>query len=86
MFKKVLLALSLTAFMSWAQDDFDDDDEGFVSAPAAASQEDDDDGFVSASDGAGRADEDFVHRQAERLRGGTNTPTLNAAVTGSATV
>ena len=45
MFKKVLLALSLTAFMSWAQDDFDD--EGFVSAPAAASseQEDDDDGF-----------------------------------------
>ena len=46
MFKKVLLALSLTAFMSWAQDDFDD--EGFVSAPAAASseQEDDDDGFV----------------------------------------
>ena len=55
MFKKVLLALSLTAFMSWAQDDFDDDDEGFVSAPAAASseQEDDDDGFVSASDGGG---------------------------------
>lgn len=53
MFKKVLLALSLTAFMSWAQDDFDD--EGFVSAPAAASseQEDDDDGFVSASDGGG---------------------------------
>ena len=55
MFKKVLLALSLTAFMSWAQDDFDDDDEGFVSAPAASSaqQEDDDDGFVSASDGGG---------------------------------
>ena len=55
MFKKVLLAVCLTAFMSWAQDDFDDDDEGFVSAPAAASseQEDDDDGFVSASDGGG---------------------------------
>ena len=50
MFKKVLLALCLTAFMSWAQDD-EDDDEGFVSAPAAAAQEedeDDDDGFVSA--------------------------------------
>ncbi len=56
MVKKLLLAVCLTAFMSWAQDD-EDDDEGFVSAPAAASaaagDEDDDDGFVSASDGGG---------------------------------
>lgn len=40
MFKKVLLSLCLTAFMSWAQDDFDEDDEGFVSAPASAQEED----------------------------------------------
>ena len=52
MVKKLLLALCLTAFMSWAQDD-EDDDDGFVSAPAAASAsadedgEDGDDGFVS---------------------------------------
>ncbi|WP_297702227.1 autotransporter outer membrane beta-barrel domain-containing protein [uncultured Fibrobacter sp.] len=64
MFKKVLLALCLTAFMSWAQDD--EDDDGFVSAPAAA-EEDDDDGFVSAPAGGSHAtmataddeDEDF---------------------------
>lgn len=50
MFKKVLLTLCLTAFLSWAQDD--EDDEGFVSAPTAAAAEeaDDDDGFVSADD------------------------------------
>ena len=47
MFKKVLLSLCLTAFMSWAQDDFDDDDEGFISAPAAA-QENGDDGADAA--------------------------------------
>jgi hypothetical protein len=64
MFKKVLLALCLTAFMSWAQDD--EDDDGFVSAPAAA-EEDDDEGFVSAPAGGSHAtmataddeDEDF---------------------------
>jgi hypothetical protein len=47
MFKKVLLSLCLTAFMSWAQDDFDEDDEGFISAPAAA-QENGDDGADAA--------------------------------------
>lgn len=54
MFKKVLLTLCLATFMSWAQDDFDDDDEGFVSAPsaAAAEQDGDDDGFISAGDAA----------------------------------
>ena len=39
MFKKVLLSLCLTAFMSWAQDDFDEDDEGFVTAPASAQED-----------------------------------------------
>ena len=54
MLKKVLLTLCLTAFLSWAQDD--EDDDGFVSAPAAAEQEDDDDdGFVSAPAGGSRA-------------------------------
>lgn len=61
MFKKILLTLCLTAFMSWAQDD--EDDEGFVSAPTAAEAEDDD-GFVSAGSRASMAeagdeDEDF---------------------------
>ncbi len=41
MFKKVLLSLCLTAFMSWAQDDFDEDDEGFVTAPASAQEDGD---------------------------------------------
>lgn len=49
MFKKLLLTLCLTAFMSWAQDE---DDEGFVSAPAASAAEEDD-GFVSAPAGGG---------------------------------
>lgn len=40
MFKKVLLTLCLSAFLSWAQDDFDEDDEGFISAPAAAQEGD----------------------------------------------
>lgn len=48
MFKKVLLTLCLTAFLSWAQDD--EDDDGFISAPAAAEEEESDDGFVSADD------------------------------------
>lgn len=39
MFKKVLLTLCLSALLSWAQDDFDEDDEGFVSAPSAAQDE-----------------------------------------------
>lgn len=53
MLKKFLLTTCLTlglsafATTSWAQDD--EDDEGFVSAPAAASDdEEDDDGFVAA--------------------------------------
>ena len=65
MLKKLLLTVCLTAFLSWAQDD--EDDEGFVSAPAAAEEEEDDDGFVSAPSGGARAsmasssdeDEDF---------------------------
>ena len=43
MIKKLLLTVCLTAFLAWAQDD--EDDEGFVSAPAAA--EEDDEGFVT---------------------------------------
>ena len=57
MFKKVLLSLCLTAFMSWAQDDFDEDDEGFVSAPASA-QEDDGDAAPRATMATGDENEE----------------------------
>lgn len=65
MFKKLLLAVCLTTFMSWAQDD--EDDEGFVSAPSAAADEseEEDDGFVSAPasratiDDGSESDDDF---------------------------
>ena len=57
MFKKVLLSLCLTAFMSWAQDDFDEDDEGFVSAPASA-QEDNGDAAPHATMATGDDEEE----------------------------
>ena len=68
MFKKVLLTLCLSAFLSWAQDDFDEDDEGFISAPAAAQE-----GGLNA-------------KSLKKNSAWTNMQTLNAVVTGSATV
>jgi len=56
MIKKILLTVCLTAFLAWAQDD-EDDDEGFVSAPAAAEVEapEDDDEWASAPSGGSTA-------------------------------
>ncbi|MCQ2106889.1 MAG: hypothetical protein MJZ26_13990 [Fibrobacter sp.] len=69
MLKKLLLTVCLTAFLSWAQDD--EDDEGFVSAPAKAAvadEEEDDDGFVSAP--ASRASIDTDSEDDEDFAGG----------------
>lgn len=60
MLKKFLLTTCLTIGLSafgsasWAQEDDDFDDDGFVSAPSASS-DDDEDGFVSAPAGGSRA-------------------------------
>ncbi|MCQ2108404.1 MAG: hypothetical protein MJZ05_06525 [Fibrobacter sp.] len=70
MIKKLLLTVCLTAFLAWAQDD-EDDDEGFISAPAAAEQSaDDDDEWASAPSGGSRAsidDEESVDESAEEF-------------------
>lgn len=70
MIKKLLLTVCLTAFLAWAQDD-EDDDEGFISAPAAAEQSaDEDDEWASAPSGGSRAsidDEENVDERAEEF-------------------
>lgn len=66
MIKKILLTVCLTAFLAWAQDD-EDDDEGFVSAPAAAEVEapEDDDEWASAPSGGSTATMDEGNEASE---------------------
>lgn len=73
MLKKLLLTVCLTAFMSWAQDDEDDDD--FVSAPAkaaVAADEEDDDDFVSAPASRASIDTDSEDEDEDGFAGGAS--------------
>lgn len=76
MLKKFLLttclAVGMSAFVStsWAQDD--EDEDGFVSAPAAASDEDDDDGFVSAPAAGSRASIDDDSEEEDDFTGASD--------------
>ncbi len=68
MIKKLLLTVCLTAFLAWAQDD--EDDDGFISAPAAAEQGSDDEEWASAPSGGSRASIDDEDGDAEDVDAG----------------